>query len=323
MGAAAGRAETVEELIARLASAPAAGELREAIASALGDSTLRIAYWLPRQERWVDRLGRPVEVPAASDARCATTRVMCDGELVAALVHEARIAGAQTTLRAAAAAGRALEGERREAELRARLSDAVASRARIVEAEESDRRRLERNLHDGPQQRLVSLALELKLARGKVASDPAGASAVLERAERELKGAIDDLREIARAIHPAVLSDRGLKPALVALTHRAPVQVELDCLVEGRLPAAVESAVYFVVSEALTSAVEHAHASEVTVEVAHRHGKALVQVKHDGVGGADTRIVGLADRVSALGGCVDVDSHPGEGAVVYAEIPCE
>jgi signal transduction histidine kinase len=327
MGNAPDRSEAVEELVARLAGAPVRGELRKAIASALADSTLRVAYWLERQERWVDRRGRLVEVPAPGDPKRAGTPVEHDGELVAMIVHDARLTGTPSLARVAAAAGPALENERLEAELRSGLAEVNQSRARIMEAEEHARRRLERNLHDGAQQRLVSLALELKLARSKLDKDPAAAAEVIERAEHELKVTIEEVREIARGIHPAVLTDRGLEPALNGLVHRSPLHVALECHLDERLPGPVESAVYFVVSEALTNVGKYAEASEVSVKVVLRDRKVLVQVKDDGIGGADpkrgTGLIGLADRAAALGGWVDMDSYPGEGTVVYAEIPCE
>ncbi|HET9949855.1 MAG TPA: histidine kinase, partial [Longimicrobiales bacterium] len=172
MGNAPDRSAAVEELVARLAGAPVRGELRKAIASALADSTLRIAYWLPRQERFVDRRGRIVEVPAADDPKRACTAVEHDGELVAMIVHDARITGTPSLARVAAAAGPALENERLEAELRSGLAEVNESRARIMEAEEHARRRLERNLHDGAQQRLVALSLTLRLAQAKLRQDP-------------------------------------------------------------------------------------------------------------------------------------------------------
>jgi signal transduction histidine kinase len=199
----------------------------------------------------------------------------------------------------------------------------AASRARIVEAGDAERRRLERNLHDGAQQRLVSLSLMLRLAGRRVADDPE-ASAFLERAGDELAQALQELRELARGIHPAVLTERGLAPALQALAARAPLPVEL-ALPQDRLPAPVEAAAYYLVSEALANVAKHARASLVRVEVERSDGRARVEVADDGVGGADASggsgLRGLADRVEALGGWLTIDSPPGQGTALVAEIP--
>jgi PAS domain S-box-containing protein len=209
--------------------------------------------------------------------------------------------------------------ERREQEEEIR-----ASRARIVEAGDEARRRLERNLHDGAQQRLVALALSLRLAQSKVDSDPAGARQVLESAREELTSALDDLRELARGIHPAVLTDRGLGAAIEALATRSPVPVDVETTDE-RLPRAVEAAAYYVIAESLANVSKYADASEVTVRVTHANGCARIEVADDGVGGADAALGsglrGLADRLAALEGTLSVDSPLGGGTRVSAEIP--
>jgi PAS domain S-box-containing protein len=199
------------------------------------------------------------------------------------------------------------------------------SRARIVEAESAERRRLERNLHDGAQQRLVSLSLSLRLAQAKLASDPDGTAEILRGTSAELATALEELRELARGIHPAVLSDRGLVPALEALADRAPLPVELDTVPEERLPAYVETAAFYVVSEALTNVAKYAEASFARVSVTREDGHAFVEVADNGKGGADkahgTGLRGLADRVEALDGDLCVDSPPGAGTTVRAVIP--
>ena len=218
------------------------------------------------------------------------------------------------------------EYQRMNAELRARFEDVRAARARLLEDEDAARRRLERDLHDGAQQRLIALALELRMARARIKDEPAKAEELLTGAEEELGRAIDDLRELARGIHPAVLSDRGLKPALESLASKAGLPVDLALLPEERLPAGVESALYCVVAEALSNATRHSDASQCTVKVARDDGLALVEVKDDGVGGADARqgngLRAIADRVAALDGSLELVSAPGEGTIVYAEIPC-
>ena len=201
-----------------------------------------------------------------------------------------------------------------------------ASRARIVEAGDEARRRLERNLHDGAQQRLVALALSLRLAQSKVSSDPAGAEEVLESAREELSAALDDLRELARGIHPAVLTDRGLPAAIEALATRSPVPVDVQTTDEP-LPRAVEAAAYYVIAESLANVSKYADASEITVRVSHENGCARIEVADDGVGGADPAVGsglrGLADRVAALEGTLAVDSPLGGGTRVSVEIPLQ
>ena len=201
-----------------------------------------------------------------------------------------------------------------------------ASRARLVSAGDDERRRLERNLHDGAQQRLVSLSLSLRLAQSKLKTDPQAATELLTAAGGELDVALEELRELARGIHPAVLTERGLGPALHALADRAPLPVELE-LPPERLPRRVEAAAYYVVSEALANVAKYAHASEVTVTVAQENGSAVVEVADDGVGGADPEtgsgLRGLTDRVEALEGHLHVVSPDGRGTRIRAEIPCE
>jgi PAS domain S-box-containing protein len=196
----------------------------------------------------------------------------------------------------------------------------AASRARLVQAADAERRRLERNLHDGAQQRLVSLALMLRMAERRHPADTD-----LARAGAELSQALQELRELARGIHPAVLSERGLEPAVRALADRAPLPVELSVDVEGRLPDPVEAAAYYVVAEALTNVAKYAHASEVSVGVARTNGHARIEVRDDGVGGAEPRdgsgLRGLADRVEALGGELEVNSPVGAGTTLRATIP--
>ncbi|HSK14731.1 MAG TPA: PAS domain-containing protein [Gaiellaceae bacterium] len=210
------------------------------------------------------------------------------------------------------------ERQRHEDELR-------RSRARLVEASDVERRRLERNLHDGAQQRLVSLSLVLRLAQGRVETDPDGANALLAQASDELAQALEELRELARGIHPAVLSDRGLGPALEALASRSPLPIALE-LPEERLPEPVEAAAYYVVAEALTNVAKYAEASSVAVSIERVNGRAIVEIADDGVGGADpgngSGLRGLLDRVEALDGLLHVESPPGAGTRIRAEFPC-
>jgi signal transduction histidine kinase len=201
-----------------------------------------------------------------------------------------------------------------------------ASRQRIVAAGDDARRKLERNLHDGAQQRLVSISLSLRLAQGRVEKDPAGAQEVLEASREELARALEELRELARGIHPAVLTDRGLEAALESLASRAPLPVEIDGS-QTSLPAPIEAAAYYVVSEALANVTKYARASSVKVTVEQVNGCAVIEVADDGVGGADpgrgSGLRGLADRVASLNGKLAIDSPPGAGTRVRAEIPLE
>jgi signal transduction histidine kinase len=211
-----------------------------------------------------------------------------------------------------------------DAELRESLKELRASRARIVEAGDAARRRLERDLHDGAQSRLVALALLLRAARRRATADPELAE-LLDRAQDELQTSLAELRELARGIHPAVLTERGLEPALQSLVSRAPVPVTVEASVGERLPEPVESAAYFVVAEALANVAKYAQASQASVAIRRVNGHVTVDVADDGVGGADATsgsgLRGLADRVAALDGTLSLDSPSGRGTRLRAKIP--
>jgi signal transduction histidine kinase len=219
----------------------------------------------------------------------------------------------------------AAENVRLDAELQARLEELRESRARIVEAGYAERRRVERDLHDGAQQRLVALALDLRRVRTALDRDPASAAVLLDDASRELTAATEELRELARGIHPPVLTDRGLVAALDALAKRAPLPVRVEGSSAGRAPDGVEAAAYFVVSEALTNVARHARATSARVRVTRADGLLCVEVEDDGVGGADlgagSGLRGLADRVGALDGTLEVESATGRGTIVRASLP--
>ena len=222
--------------------------------------------------------------------------------------------------------GVALLGPGEQVRLQAELDDQRMRRRLTVEAAENERRRIERDLHDGAQQRLVSLAMNLGMARKKFATDPAAAEQLLAEAHGEAKQALGELRTLARGIHPAVLTDRGLDAALSALAGRAGVPVEVDIAISRRLPTPVESAAYFVVSEALTNVTRHAAATRATVSVSEGTGEVVVEIVDDGVGGADpaagTGLAGLASRVDSIDGHLVVDSPPGGPTTIRAELPC-
>ena len=319
-------ASAVTTLVARL-SQPSAHRrrLREELATALGDPSLELAYWLPERGRYVDASGAPVEIPPRGPHRVATT-VEHDGILLAAIIHDAALTEERELVRTVgAAASMALENERLEAELRARVEELRSSRARVVEAGLAERRRLERDLHDGAQQRLVALALALRMARSRLGKQAPAVGEMLDAASRDLKAAHEELRELARGIHPAVLSDRGLGPAIEALAARAPVPVEIASAPAKRLPQPVEAAAYFVVAEALTNVAKYAHASQARVRVDLLEDRVVVEVTDDGTGGAypegGSGLRGLTDRLGALDGSLEVESPPGVGTTLRATIP--
>jgi PAS domain S-box-containing protein len=456
----------VAELVVELGQTAAPGDLRNALARALRDPSLALAYWLPDGSRYVDAEGRPFELPTESETSTVSV-VEREGRTIAVLVHDPALGEEPELVQSVcAAAALALENERLQAELRAQLSESKeqgerlqalidssplalveygpdrrvrlwnpaaerifgwsreemldlgglplappskhaegeelfarvlagetlndyetvrqrkdgtlvdvsiaaapitdesapalgnmvaytditerkaqeaevhrlnaelqarlaelrASRARIVEAADEERRRIERNLHDGTQQRLVSLSMALGLAQAKLRSDPAAAGAVFGEARQGLSAALEELRELSHGIHPAILTERGLVAALQELSLHAAVPVELALDGTERLPEPVEAAAYYVVSEALANVAKYAHAKSAQVRLQPVDGKVVLEVADDGVGGADASrgsgLRGLSDRVEALGGRLWFSSPPGQGTIVGAEIPC-
>jgi signal transduction histidine kinase len=312
-------------------TAPGPGELEGVLRKALGDPSLRVAYWTSEPNGFFDSAGRAIELPGTDEEQAATT-IERDGKPVAALIHD-RSLDPGLTEAVVAAAALALETEVSLRALRtsedrnsALLDEIRRSRSRLVEAGDAERRRLERNLHDGAQQRLVTLSLTLRLAQSKVGSDPRAVSELLSSASIELALALEELRELARGIHPAVLTDRGLGPALESLADLAPLPVELASLPDRRLPAVVETAAFYVVSESLANVAKYAQASTARVSVVRANGLAVVEVADDGVGGARARngsgLRGLVDRVESLDGRLEIHSEPGQGTRIRAEIPC-
>jgi signal transduction histidine kinase len=313
------------DLVVALQRVPESRRLGAALAKALGDPSLVLAYWLPRFDAYVDAEGTPVTLPPEGSGR-ATTFVDNDGHHVAALVHDSALAHQPDLLEVVcAAANVALERERLQAELEARVVELRASRERIVAAGDAERRRLERNLHDGAQQRLVAIALQLSLLKGRIQSDPAIAEELADTAAGELALSLAELRELARGIHPAVL-EHGLAAALESLAARAPVPTKVLFETSHRLPEPVELAAYFVASEALANVAKYARASTVSMRVWRTDGIVGIEIADDGIGGADDRggsgLRGLADRVEALDGHLRVSSPAGAGTVVTAELPC-
>lgn len=315
------------------AGLPDPDRLRAVMAETAHDPTLQLALWAPVQGRYVDGDGREVDVDRLPAGR-AVTRLERDGVPIAALVHDTALAAEPDLIGAVAAgAGLAVENDQLHAAVEAQLAEVQASRARIVAAGDAARRRVERDLHDGAQQRLVGVAVALRLARAQLGDGAGGGeprsaevAGLLDEAAAELTAALAELRELARGIYPAVLTDGGLDPALRSLADRSPIPVLLGDVPGQRLPAPVEQTAYFLVSEALTNAAKHARASKATVTVTARPGTTVVEIDDDGAGGArpeaGSGLRGMADRVAAVGGTLLVDSPPGRGTRVVARLPC-
>ena len=315
----------VGDLFVELRRDPDPAELEQALARALGDPSVTLVYWLPEFGTYANSDGKAVILPEPSETR-AVTHIERDGERVAALLHDPSLQEEPELLDSVAAAlSLSLENTQLHVELRARLEELRGSRARILESAQSERQRLERNLHDGAQQRLVALSLDLGRLEEQLDGDR-DATERIDRARREVAASLEELREIARGIHPAVVTGHGLAVALEQLAAHAAVPIRLTVGVRGRLPEAVEVASYYVVAETLTNVGKYAHATTATVDVSRSPGLVVVEVSDDGIGGADTEqgsgLRGLADRVEALGGRLRVWSPVGGGTRVQAEIPC-
>jgi signal transduction histidine kinase len=313
------------ELVVELRGDLSPSDLRDALARSLRDPSLALAYWLPEFETYADVDGRPLDLRALGRGR-ATTLIDRKGEHVAALMHDRSLQDEPELLGAVtAAAGIALENARLQAELRARLEELRGSRARVIDAGQKERQRLERNLHDGAQQRLIALSLELSRLEQRLDADP-DAQMRLDLARREIALSLAELRDVAQGIHPAVVSGHGLTVALESIAARAPIPVRLVIELDGRLQEPLEVAAYYVVSESLANIGKHAQATAASVAVVRRNGEVVVEIVDNGIGGADTErgtgLRGLADRVEALGGRLRVWTPSGGGTRVKAEIPC-
>ena len=315
----------VGDLFVELRSDPEPSELKDALARALRDPSLTLVYWLPEYGTYADLNGQAFALPRPGEAR-AVTLIDRNGEHVAALLHDPSVEDEPKLLEAVtAAAGIAIENGRLHADLRARLDELRGSRARIVDAGQKERQRLERNLHDGAPQRLVALSLDLGFLEEVLRGDP-DASRRLELARREIATSLEELRDIARGIHPAVVSGHGLEVALEQLVARAPVPVRLNVEIGNRLPERLEVAAFYLVSESLANIGKHANATSAAVEITRTNGHVMVEVIDDGIGGADTErgsgLRGLADRVESLEGRLRIWSPKGGGTRLRAEIPC-
>ena len=317
-------ATAVSEVITRLGD-PGVGRtgLCHALNDALEGTSLQLVH-RTRDGRYLDMTGASVHIPPDDPDR-AVAPLEAGGDPGVVLTYDRTRQDERELVRTVtAAATLSLENERLAEDLREKVDELSASRTRIVESSDAARQRLERDLHDGAQQRLVALALRLRMLGSHLDGDPEVARE-LESAQGELEQALGELRELARGIHPSVLSERGLDAALEGLAHRAPIPVELENSSGGRYPERVEAAAYFVVSEALTNVARYAEATHARVSVTRDNGQVMVEVTDDGVGGADpsagSGLRGLLDRVAALNGRLEVDSRPGEGTTVRAAIP--
>jgi signal transduction histidine kinase len=314
-GVARARAErrAIARIAVNLGEAPAPGSLQSALAEALHDPDLQIAYWLPGTQRYVDASGHAVPEPAAKP-RGSVTRLRRNGRTIAAITHSGAAPGLEGHIGPAIALG--LENERLQAELLARLEELRASRARIVETADAERRRLERDLHDGAQQRLLALSYDIRLARASAEADNDTAAVIALAAAMEQTGAaLEELRELAHGIYPAVLAEAGLAPALATLADTAPLPVQIRRADDRRYPAPVEAAAYFTVTEAVDDAARRG-ADRAAVTVAPQGGRLVVTVEDNGtVRGAP--MIALADRVGALGGSLSIKQTE-----CRAEIPC-
>jgi signal transduction histidine kinase len=304
---------SVARIVAELGEAPPPGSLESAMASAIGDPELRIAYWLPATRRYVDAGGRPVEEPVAASGR-AVTPLVRDGRPIALVTHTAAVTELEHEI--GAAVRLALENERLQAEVLAQLHDLRVSRTRIVETGDAERRRLERDLHDGAQQRLLALSYDLRLAGSAAEADgDAQTASLLAEATGDAQAALGELRELAHGIHPAILTEAGLGPALASLADAAPLAVEIGATAEERYPASVETAAYLVVAEAIDDAARR-HASYAAASAIRDDERLVVEVEDDGSERTST-MIHLADRVGAVGGTLEV-----EPTTLLAEIPC-
>lgn len=319
------RAGEVRDLASRIAGAPIGpDELRAAIAEALGDRSVTLAYWIEREGRYVDPHGRPTDLPVGPGPRAAV-EVTADGQRVGAIVYDAMlISDADLVGTLAHLTGLALERDRLAMELRTAADELRASRQRIALASDAERRRIARDLHDGAQQRLVLLAIDAQ-RMARVAGDADRVRRDATALREEVEAVLDDLRGLVHRLEPALLTERGLPDATAWLVARMPIPTDLSVQgFDGRLASIVESTGYFFVSEALTNVVKHAHASRCSVSIVLDAGRLRIVVSDDGVGGADPSapgLRGLSDRLSALGGTLVVTGDRGRGTRLEAEVP--
>lgn len=317
----------IADLVVELGETPEPAELRRALATALDDPSLEVVQWSKEEGSFIDATGASIADLEAAACPRAVTLLERDGVSLAAILHDPALLEDPGLVASVATAVRlTVENDRLQDEVRAQLAEVRASRARIVEATDAERRRVERDIHDGAQQRLIALSLAIGRARSRLGpnADPE-LETTLARASDELRLALAELRELARGIHPAILTEAGLAPAVRSLVDRAAVPTSFEEAVPGRLPAPVEVAAYFVVSEALANVGKHARAGSARVTLTVVGDALTVEVRDDGCGGADpaggSGLRGLRDRVEAVGGRIEVSSPAGGGTTVRANLP--
>jgi signal transduction histidine kinase len=306
----------VARVAAELGEAPPARKLRQALAAAVGDPTLEVAYWLPASHRYVGADGEVVEAPAPADGR-AVMPILREGEALALVGYDpALLDGADLEREIGSAARLAVENERLQAEVFAQLQDLRASRTRIVERGDTERRRLERDLHDGAQQRLLALSYDLRLAFAAAQREgDREVTTLLASATDEAQAALAELRELAHGIYPAILAEAGLAPALATLADEAPLPVELGELPTDRYAPAIETAAYLAIAEAIDDAARR-NATFIVVAAARAADRLVVTARDDGAA-RESALLHLADRIGARGGFVDIGP-----TTLRAEIPC-
>ncbi|MDW5330050.1 sensor histidine kinase [Plantactinospora sp. KLBMP9567] len=317
----------VADLVVRLHAAPRTGGIAETLSRALHDPTLRIGYWTPESGRYVDIEGRTVTPPEEEATDRAVTRIDRAGEPVAILVHDRALAEEPELIEATcAAAGLALENERLTADLRARVRQLADSRLALLRAGEAERRRLERDLHDGVQQRLLAIPLTLGLAGSALPTDPERAAGLIAEARSGTLAILAELRALTQGLHPPLLTERGLAGAVRELAALSPVPLRLPDDIPDRLPAEVETTAYYVVAEALANITKHAAAASAELRIGRRDGRLVLEIGDDGRGGADpaggSGLRGLADRVAVVGGSFELASPAGGGTRIRAVLPC-
>jgi signal transduction histidine kinase len=300
--------------------------LRDALAGSLGDPSLELAFWIPGRRRYVDGGGRPVTLPVDGSG-WSSVEIDLAGQRVGAISYDSTLIDEPELVRTA---GRvvaiAVDRDRLIADMRVKQEALRQSRRRIVEAGDRERRRIERNLHDGAQQRMMSVALGLRLAEARVDGTNPEVRALITGAADELDDAMRHVRELARGLHPALLADAGLAGALESLSERSSIPVRLSIRLDTELPEPIQVGAYYVVAEAVTNAAKHSGADRVTISAECRGGRLLVEIVDDGAGGATVRpgsgLEGIADRVDSLGGRLDLASPAAGGTRLVVDLPC-
>jgi signal transduction histidine kinase len=319
---------SIGSLVVRLSRGLLPDQLQPALAEALHDPSLEVAYWVPALDSFTNLDGQRVEIPGPDSERAISVLDDASGP-VAALVYDSSLLHEPQLVDTAAAAVRmALENAALQVQLRAQLEEVRQSRARLVQAGQEERQRVERDLHDGAQQQLVTLLLALQATKVEAAQHPDGqTAAMLDANISALKQALSELRELARGIHPSILTEAGLVPALRSLAERCPILVEVTADQDGgRLDAQLEATLYFVAAEAITNAVKYSSAQRIRVSLHRGASTVTLDVQDDGRGGADpsagSGLRGLSDRLAAVGGRFQVETDEKSGTTIHSEVPC-